>query len=86
MRVPNLFRLLKRSARPQPGHPERASFSMGERPIPGQEPEPPSSEKKTRDTPLSKNLDDNLKTLKDIFHVPESSDVVFREFTCGRPF
>ncbi|MGI6643774.1 MAG: spore germination protein [Bacillota bacterium] len=58
---------------------------MGQRPVPGQATERPSSEKKSKGTPLSKKLETNLKTLKDIFHVPESSDVVFREFTCGRP-
>lgn len=35
--------------------------------------------------PLSKKLDDNLKTLKEIFHVPNSSDIVVRELTMAEP-
>lgn len=89
LRVPNPWKAVKAVFTPPKGRSERTSFSLGERPIHGKEPEPPgSSDKKTAGKeahPLSKSLDQNIRLLKSIFHVPATSDVVLRDLVCGQP-
>ena len=89
MRVPNPFSFVKAVFTPPKGRSERTSFSLGDRPIHGVE--PPAPEDKSAKTPiknahpLSKDIDKNAKLLKDAFHVPNSSDVVFRDMVCAVP-
>ena len=69
---------------PPRGRSEREAFSLGERPIPGKETgRAPGRDKEPKQ--LSKSMDENVKALKDIFHVPDSSDIVFREFVSANP-
>lgn len=84
MRVPNPWKTALGFLLPNRGRPERTKFSLGERPIHGQMP-PDESEAPPRRSQLSKELDRNIRELKSIFHVPESSDVVFRELVCDKP-
>lgn len=89
MKVPNPFTIVKKIFTPPKGKSERTTFSLGNRPIYGEEPPHPSeqsSSKKRKDAvPLSKYTKENVKMLKDAFHVPGSSDVVFRDVTCSVP-
>ncbi len=88
-RVPNLFGFVKSVFTPPKGRQERTGFSLGGRPIHGQQPpdpatKPPAPQSKDA-RPLSKSLDENEKALKKAFHVPTSSDVVFRDMVCDDP-
>lgn len=86
LRVPNMWKIVKDAVTPPKGRPERARFSLGNRPVPGQEPSPEAQKKaESQGTRLSKNLDENAAVLKRTFHVPETSDVVFRELKCADP-
>lgn len=86
MPAPNIWKAVKDALTPAKGRPERDRFSLGKRPIPGKEPSPPSGEQgKEKGTSLSRDLEANAATLKKAFHVPDSSDVVFREIRCADP-
>lgn len=85
MRVPNVWKAVKDLLSPAKGTPERARFSLGERPIPGKMPAKAKEEGKKRGKELSHDLDENIRALKKIFHVPESSDIVFREILIAEP-
>lgn len=80
---------MKAAFSPPRGRSERTSFSLGERPIHGKEPLPPSAKKAAvgdgAGHRLSTDLDKNTTALKSLFHVPASSDVVFRDLVCGEP-
>jgi spore germination protein KA len=86
LRVPNIWKTVKNILTPAKGHPERTRFSLGRRPIPGEMPPKKKEEgEKTGGKRLSKDLDENARVLKELFHVPESSDVVFREILSANP-
>jgi spore germination protein KA len=87
LRLPNVWKKVKNVLSPPKGHPERTRFSMGGRPMHGDMPSKDNEkeEAEKRGAKLSKKLDENARRLKDIFHVPESSDVVFREILCADP-
>lgn len=86
MRVPNVWRKLWDILSPPKGHPERTRFSLGRRPVPGKKPPKPDKKWEAENqTGLTKDLQQNTELLKEIFHVPESSDVVFREIRCAEP-
>lgn len=89
MRVPNPFSFVKAVFTPPKGRSERTSFSLGNRPIHGVEPPAPGDKSAKTPVknahPLSKDIDKNEKLLKDVFHVPDSSDVVFRDIVCAAP-
>ena len=40
----------------------------------------PAKQKKARDIPVARDLQENLATVKEIFHYPDNKDIVFREF------
>ncbi len=88
-KVPNFFTIVKRVFTPPKGKPERMTFSLGNRSIHGEEPPRPSeqiSKEKGKDkVPLSHDTKENVNLLKDAFHVPGSSDVVFRDVICAIP-
>lgn len=66
---------------PERGQSERTSFSLGRRPA--QKPETPQLH---HDIEMwSKDLDSNMDRLNEIFHAPESSDIVIREISCANP-
>lgn len=85
MRVPRVWKTLKNVLSPAKGSPERARFSLGRRPIPGKMPSEDKEDAEKRGKDLTRNLDENTRVLKELFHVPESSDVVFREILCAEP-
>jgi len=81
LRIPRLWKVLSGFFAPPKGRSERKEFSLGKRSIH----EEPRKEVAKERPDLSRKLDDNVETLKKIFHVPQASDVVFREFLCARP-
>jgi len=85
LRVPNIWKTVKKALSPARGTPERARFSLGHRPIPGKMPSKDRKGAEEGGKKLSHSLDDNTRALKEIFHVPESSDVVFREIVIAEP-
>lgn len=88
MPVPNPWKRIMAALTPAKGKSERTTFSMGNRPVHGVEPEPLSgkqAQSKPEGHPLSKDLDKNAKLLKEVFHVPTTSDVVFRDIVCAVP-
>lgn len=78
------LKFIKKLLLPSKGKPERKRFSMGDRPIPGKQPTE-KSQRPEQKTKLSKKLIDNIKDLESAFHVPDSSDVVIRKFSCAEP-
>ena len=88
-RVPNPFTFMKNVFTPPKGRSERTAFSLGGRPIAGIEPPEPAEIPVGRPPKgarrLSKDMDENVKVLKEVFHVPNSSDVVFRDVVCAVP-
>lgn len=84
LRVPNVWKTVKDLLSPAKGSPERARFSLGDRPIPGRMPQKLENGERIKQK-LYRDLDKNTRALKQIFHVPESSDVVFREIVCAEP-
>lgn len=89
MPLPNPWRFIKATFTPPRGRSERTTFSLGGRPIHGRQPAPPS-EKTGKDRaqsgrPLSTSLEKNERLLKQVFHIPATSDVVFRNITCSVP-
>lgn len=89
MRVPNPWKAVKAAFTPPKGKSERTSFSLGERPIHGMEPPPPSQKKEKAGEreghPVEKKIEKNEEMLKKVFHVPASSDVVFRDLVVSQP-
>lgn len=84
MRLPNPWKKVLSILFPARGRSERLQFSLGSRPLKGETPPQPPVDKRPK-RPLSKKLDDNLNTLKEIFHVPDSCDIVVREMTMAEP-
>ncbi|NLC16225.1 MAG: spore germination protein [Firmicutes bacterium] len=81
MRFPRPWTKLASLLSPERGRSERDTFSLGERPAKRAR----QPHRQSRGTPWSKELDLNVKRLKDIFHLPDSSDVVVREVCCANP-
>ncbi len=82
MKIPKPWQTIKNLVFPRKGRSERTSFSLGERPIPG---EKTGKAKQKQGDPWSKDLDANVSKVKQIFHLPNSSDVVIRELSCAEP-
>ena len=88
MRPLNLWKYVRGALTPPRGRSERMSFSLGQRPLHGETPSPgggPPQEEGGSGHALSKSLSDNERLLKKVFHVPTSSDVVFRDIRCASP-
>jgi spore germination protein KA len=83
LKVPNPWRKAVGLFTPAKGRSERISFSLGERRQPGAKAKEPTQ--KGQGHRWSKNLDANADSLKRMFHVPDSSDVVIRELSCANP-
>ncbi len=84
MNAKNPWKRLISLISPPRGRSERLSFSLGKRPIHGED--PPSGEQHPREgTKIPRKLKDSTTLLKAVFHVPNASDVVFREITCAKP-
>jgi spore germination protein KA len=81
LRFPRPWTKLASLLSPERGRSERDTFSLGERPAKRAR----QPHRQSRGTPWSKELDLNVKRLKDIFHLPDSSDVVVREVCCANP-
>jgi spore germination protein KA len=80
--VKNYWKVVKTMLTPPKGNSERQRFSLGKRKLKGELSEELPQPK---GHPITKDLDHNVNLLRTVFHVPESSDVVFREFSCYQP-
>ena len=84
MRPRNPWKRLLSLITPARGRSERKSFSLGTRPIHGKTPQG-KERAPVEGTKIPKRVKDSSDLLKEVFHVPHSSDVVFREIVCAKP-
>ncbi len=84
VRLSNPWKRLVSLITPARGKHERLPFSLGGRPIHGKNP-PVKKIAPSDGTEIPKKVKDSMSLLKQVFHIPYTSDVVFREIACARP-